>query len=55
MRRVLEGELRPFSSSIHWKVPLSVPDVLSVRLGRTPAELNPALTDWRKRLVDSLR
>jgi CubicO group peptidase (beta-lactamase class C family) len=30
-------------------------DVLAVRLGRTPAELNPALIDWRKRLVDSLR
>jgi len=30
-------------------------DVLAVRLGRTPAELNPSLTDWRKRLVDSLR
>ena len=30
-------------------------DVLMVRLGRSPADLNPALTDWRKRLVDSLR
>lgn len=30
-------------------------DVLAVRLGRSPAEMNPALTDWRKRLVDSLR
>ena len=30
-------------------------DVLAVRLGRTPAELNPGLIDWRKRLVDSLR
>ena len=32
---MLEGELRPFSSSIQWKVPLSVPHVLSVRLAKT--------------------
>jgi len=30
-------------------------DALMVRLGRSPAEMNPALTDWRTRLVDSLR
>ena len=35
MSCVLEGELRPFSSSIQWKVPLSVPHVLSVRLAKT--------------------
>ena len=32
---MLEGELRPFSSSIQWKVPPSVPHVLSVRLAKT--------------------